>query len=190
MGLIQDLDILLGSIVNTNENLVTYIWFQKKMLMTIYISYLSIYLTYPSIHPSIWIWRWKLVWIVAKLFPGRHARERTKWCTKHANHGQCGGEVETTSSRLRNLRRSHRKLLVYHLHHIGRFRVDHLFFHMRKLTTFCPYASATCHHVIDCNFLNEDVETQFSERPKCMECCCVLLIRFVGSISYYVRWWR
>ena len=30
MGLIQDLDILLGSIVNTNENLVTYICFQKK----------------------------------------------------------------------------------------------------------------------------------------------------------------
>ena len=53
MGLIQDLDILLGSIVNTNENLVTYICFQKKRLMTIYISYLSIYLTYSSIHPSI-----------------------------------------------------------------------------------------------------------------------------------------
>jgi hypothetical protein len=54
VGLIQDLDILLGSIVNTNENLFTYICFQKKRLVTISIlSYLSIYLTYSSIHLSI-----------------------------------------------------------------------------------------------------------------------------------------
>lgn len=125
MRLIQDLDILLGSSVNTNENLFICICLNK----TVYLSYLSMYLTYPFTHPSIYMnLKWKLVWIAAQFSTRQHAREWTKWCTKHANHGQCGGEVKTTSSRFRNLWRSHWKPLVHRLRHIRGFRVDHYSF--------------------------------------------------------------
>ena len=58
MGLIRDLDILLGSTTNTNENLFTYICFRKKKVSDS-ISILSINVSKLSIHPSIYLYEYE-----------------------------------------------------------------------------------------------------------------------------------